>query len=177
MTVIPGAGQPFRRDRVVLRPGPRLQNVEEPESHRLLDLRIAIDFDVRAGPEFVEIPPLLGEEAIPAGEPRDRQRAGDLGLERRAGSLVRPAVTYVLHDPQPGARLDLRGDGAAAQIRKRLGVRPHRFRSINAQTGENNMKSGTRRWADLSYGFTLDTESRTCPTLLTSIPKHPLIKP
>jgi len=43
--------------------------VKQPEAHRLLDLGVAVQFDIGTVPELVQVVPLLGEQAIPAGQP------------------------------------------------------------------------------------------------------------
>jgi hypothetical protein len=76
--VVAGAGQPLRRDGAHLGAGARLQDLEQREPHRLLDLRVAGDLHVGAGPEGVEEGPLLGEQLIPSGEPGQRHGGRDL---------------------------------------------------------------------------------------------------
>ncbi|GAA2556431.1 hypothetical protein GCM10010435_28880 [Winogradskya consettensis] len=51
--------------RARLRPG--LQDVEHPEPHTLLDLRVTVQFDVRGRPEVVEVCTLLRGEDIKSG--------------------------------------------------------------------------------------------------------------
>jgi len=46
--------------------GLRLEDVEEREAHRLLDLGIAVDLDVSAIPEVVQIGVLLLGQGVPA---------------------------------------------------------------------------------------------------------------
>jgi hypothetical protein len=38
--------------------------VEQPEAHRLLDLGVAVQLDVGAVPELVQVGPLFGQQAI-----------------------------------------------------------------------------------------------------------------
>ena len=51
--------------------GAGLECVEEPEPHRLLELGVALDFDIGARPELVEVSALAFEQGIPAGVLRD----------------------------------------------------------------------------------------------------------
>ena len=70
MTVVSRAGQALGRDRAVLGARAGLQDVEQPEPDRLLDLRVAVDVDVGAGPEVVEVLALFGGQAVPADPAR-----------------------------------------------------------------------------------------------------------
>jgi hypothetical protein len=60
VAVIAGPGQPFGADYSLLCPGAGLERVEEREAHGLLELEVAVDLDVGARPELVEIASLLG---------------------------------------------------------------------------------------------------------------------
>ena len=84
--VVPGAGQPLRRDRPPLGPRAGLERVEEREAHRLLQLGVAFELDVGAVPELVEVRPLCGDEPVPAGVPRLGERGDDLVAQRRHAS-------------------------------------------------------------------------------------------
>jgi hypothetical protein len=123
--VVAAAGQALGRDRPVLGPRAGLQDVEQPEAHRLLDLGVAIHLDVGAVPELVEVGPLLGQQAIPAGQVGAGQRADDLVDQGRPGPLARPAVADVLHDTQLVARSQLGRHRGPAQIRVGLGAAVH----------------------------------------------------
>ena len=68
--VVAGAGQALGGDRAPLGPGARLEDVEEREPHRLLELGVAFDLDVGALPEVVEVRALLGEQPVPAARVR-----------------------------------------------------------------------------------------------------------
>src|SRR6266567_7826626 len=68
MAVVAGARQPLGRDGTPLRTRSCLQDMEEREAYRLLDLWIALEFDVCMCPEVVQVGPLLGEQALPAGQ-------------------------------------------------------------------------------------------------------------
>src|SRR5207344_3032401 len=74
VAIVAGARQPFRRDWPALRTSSRLQDVEECEAYRLLDLRVALQLDVCTRPEVVQVGALLGEQAFPASQPRGGQR-------------------------------------------------------------------------------------------------------
>ena len=116
MTVVARARQPLRRDWPALRTGSRLQDVEEREAHRLLDLQITLQLDVSTRPEVVQVGPLLGEQAIPAGQPRGRKRSHNLVLDRRPRTQARPAVGDEFDDAQLFTRLQPRGDGHTGDI-------------------------------------------------------------
>ena len=87
VAVVAGARQPFRRDGPPLPTRSRLQDVEEGEAHRLLDLRVALKLDICTRPEVVQVGPLLGEQALPAGQPRGGQRGDDLVAGWQAASV------------------------------------------------------------------------------------------
>ena len=55
VAVVAGAGQALGRDRAALRPRARLERVEEREADGLLELAVAVDLDVGARPEVVEV--------------------------------------------------------------------------------------------------------------------------
>ena len=116
MAVVARAGQPLAGDRALLGPGRRLQDVEQPEAHGLLDLGVALQLDVGAGPEVVEVGALLGQQAVPARQPRRGQRRHHLVVDRGPGALARPAVGQVLDDPQLLARLQPGGDRQPADV-------------------------------------------------------------
>ena len=82
VTVVPGPGQPLRRDRPVLGARPGLQDVEQAEADGLLYLHVPVDLDVRALPELVEELALLGDHALPADQLRGGERARHLVDER-----------------------------------------------------------------------------------------------
>ena len=60
--------------------------MEEREADRLLQLGVALDLDVGALPEVVEVRALLGEQPVPAGVARRGERRGDLVAQRRHAS-------------------------------------------------------------------------------------------
>src|SRR5260221_10584821 len=68
VTVVAGTRQPFCWDWPSLHTSSRLQDVEEGEAYRLLDLRVALQLDVCTPPEVVQVGTLLGEQALPAGQ-------------------------------------------------------------------------------------------------------------
>ena len=88
MPVIARAGQALGRDRPLLAPGSGLQGVKEGEADRLLQLRVALELDVGAGPEVVQILPLLPAAALPADVASAGAGGGDLVAERRGGALA-----------------------------------------------------------------------------------------
>ena len=109
VAVVAGAGQALGGDRPPLGPGARLQHVEEREAHRLLQLGVALELDVGALPEVVEVVALVGDQAVPAGVARLGQRGGDLVAQRRQRALARPAV---------GEQLDHRSRWPGSQRRR-----------------------------------------------------------
>ena len=60
--------------------------MEEGEPDRLLELSVAVDLDVGAVPEVVEVRALVGDESVPALVASAGERAADLVADRRAGS-------------------------------------------------------------------------------------------
>ena len=86
VAVVARPGQPLGGDRPLLAAGARLQRVEQPEADRLLQLGVAVDLDVGALPEVVEVGALLGEQPVPAACARPGQRRGDLVADRRRAS-------------------------------------------------------------------------------------------
>jgi hypothetical protein len=59
VSVVARSGQALGRDRPLLAPGRSLQDVKQREADRLLQLRVAVDLDIPALPEVVEILALL----------------------------------------------------------------------------------------------------------------------
>ena len=93
-------GQTLGGDRSPLRPGAGLQRVEQAEAKCLLQLGIAVDLDVRAVPEVVQVGALFGEETVPAGVLRLCQRCRDLIDDRRRRALAGPPIGDELDEPQ-----------------------------------------------------------------------------
>ena len=114
--VVAGPGQALGRDRPELGPRPGLQDVEQPEAHRLLDLGVAVHLDVGAFPELVQVLLLLGQQAIPAGQVGAGERADHLIDEGGPGPPARPAVADVLHDVQLLTGRHLGRDRGPAQV-------------------------------------------------------------
>ncbi len=98
--VIPGAGQALGRDRSLLAAGAGLQGVKEREADRLLQLGVALELDIGAGPEVVQIGTLVGQQAVPAPVLGGRPGGGDLILQGGYRPLSRPSVAQQLDDPQ-----------------------------------------------------------------------------
>ena len=96
--VVAGAGQALGRDRAPLGARTGLERVEEREAHGLLQLGVAVELDVGAVPELVEVGALPGDEPVPAGVPRLGQRGDDLVAERRMRAPARPGVGEELDD-------------------------------------------------------------------------------
>ena len=128
MAVVARAGQALGRDRALLGAGARLQGVEEREADRLLQLGVALELDVGALPEVVEVRALVREQPVPAGVARLGERGDDLVAQRRHRALARPAVGEELDDAQPLARREVGGDRDAAEVgpalRRRRRSRP-----------------------------------------------------
>ena len=100
VAVVAGAGQPLRRDRPALAAGARLQRVEEAEADRLLQLGVAVELDVGALPEVVEVGALVGDQLVPAGVAGLGERRADLVAQGRDRAPRRPAVGDELGDRQ-----------------------------------------------------------------------------
>src|SRR6185312_14272219 len=83
MAVIARTGQSFGRNRAMFRTRPGLEDMKKREAYRLLDLRVTLDLDVRAPPEVVQVGPLLGKQALPAGQARCGQCGHDLVVDGR----------------------------------------------------------------------------------------------
>jgi hypothetical protein len=131
VAVVAASGQALRRDRPHLGARAGLQHREDREAHRLLQLRVAVDLDVGALPEAVQVLALVGEQPVPAGAERGGQCGLGLIAERRGGSPARPSVREHLHDPQLLARLELRRDRQAGEIGLALDVRERARRAVD----------------------------------------------
>jgi hypothetical protein len=59
-----------------------------PNADRLLDLGVAVDLDVGALPEVVQVGALLGQQPVPAGQLGGGQRARHLVAQRGQGPLA-----------------------------------------------------------------------------------------
>ncbi len=129
--VVAWTGQALGRNGPPFSPGSRLEDVEEREAHRLLDLGIAVDLDVSAIPEVVQIGVLLLGQGVPAHPTRAGERRGDLISQRRPRTIRGPAVGDELDDAQPLARLEGGGDRHPAQIREALGRHLRRRRTLD----------------------------------------------
>ena len=119
--VVAAAREALGRDRPVLRPGARLQDVEEREADGLLEREVAVELDVRPVPEVVEVLALRLAQAVPAGPPRGRERRLGLVAQRRQRALARPAVGQQLDDAQRLPGLQLRADRHAREVGLALG--------------------------------------------------------
>ena len=126
VAVVAGPGQALGGDRALLGAGPGLERVEEREAHGLLELGVALELDVGAVPEVVEVRALAGEQAVPARVSRLGERGDHLVADGRERALARPAVGEELDDPQAlalarGRPRRSRGRRRAA-LRERLGA-------------------------------------------------------
>ena len=131
MPVVAGAGEPLRGDRAQLGAGAGLQRVEQPEADRLLQLGIALELDVGAVPERIEVRALRVDEAVPAGMARLRQRRDHLVADRRERAPARPAVREELDDAQARSLLEIGRDGDAADVRAGLGGDVRAIRTVH----------------------------------------------
>src|SRR5258708_11154696 len=104
VTVVAGTRQPFCRDWPSLHTSSRLQDMEEGETYRLLDLRVALQLDVCTPPKVVQVGTLLGEQALPAGQACGPERSPDLIEDGRPRAHARPALANELDNAQPLAR-------------------------------------------------------------------------
>src|ERR1035441_4328776 len=98
MPVVAGAGEALRGNSASLRTGTGLQDVEKPEPDGLLDLVVAVELDVGPAPEVIEVPALVGEQAVPARLHGFAERGLDLVAQRGHRAVSRPAVRDELHD-------------------------------------------------------------------------------
>lgn len=118
--VVAGPGQSLGGNGPLLRAGACLEYVEEGEADGLLDLLVAVDLDVGAGPEVVEVAALFVQESLPAAVGRGRQGRVDLVAHRGPGAGPGPAVGDQLLQPQPLSRLQDGGDGQPGQVHRLL---------------------------------------------------------
>ena len=85
--VIAAAGQPLGRDRPLLRPRAGLQDVEERETHGLLQRQVAVELDVRArSQKSSRYARCAATQPVPAGAPRRGERAPRPGRAATAAS-------------------------------------------------------------------------------------------
>ncbi len=107
VAVVAAAGQALGGDRVAVAAGRGLEHVEEGEADRLLQLGVAVDLDVGAGPEVVERVALRLGEPIEAGVSGLGQGRLDLVPHRRHRALRGVTVGEHLVDDQRLARLEV----------------------------------------------------------------------
>jgi hypothetical protein len=75
-----------------------VENVEEGEADRLLDLGITVDLDVGGRPEVVQVDALLCDEAVPANLDRSSECGGNLVAHCGLRTLGRPAAGSVVDE-------------------------------------------------------------------------------
>ena len=131
VAVVAAAGQPLRGDRPALGARSRLEHLEDGEAGRLLERGVAVELDVRAPPEVVEVLALRGEQPVPARAQRRGQRRVDLVAHRRQRAPARPAVGEELHDPQPLALVQRGRDRHAREVRLALGAGDDALRPVD----------------------------------------------
>ena len=86
VAVVARPGQALGGDRALLGAGAGLERVEEREADCLLQLGVAVELDVGALPEVVEVRALRLEQALPAGVPRLGERGDGQVAARPAAS-------------------------------------------------------------------------------------------
>jgi hypothetical protein len=116
VAVVARAGQALGGDRPPLGARPGLEDVEEAEAHGLLDLRVAVELDIGAGPELVEVVGLARDEPFPAGVAGLGEGGGDLTANRRQRARARPSVGEELHDLEALTDQQVRVDGDACEV-------------------------------------------------------------
>ena len=114
--VVPGAGEALRADRALLGPRAGLQRVEEREANRLLQLGVALELDIGAPPEIVQIGALGLEQPIPAGVPRFGERSDGGIPDGRERAPAGGAVGQELDHAQPFSRGEVGGDRHPADV-------------------------------------------------------------
>src|SRR5690606_24261157 len=92
VTVVARAGQSLGGNRPHLVACTGLQHVEYAEPDGLLDLRIAIDTDVRVVPELVQVLPLRLDQPVPPRVAGGREGGGDLVTQCGHRASAGPAV-------------------------------------------------------------------------------------
>ena len=128
VAVVARARQALGGDRSLLGAGSGLERVEEPEPHGQLKLGVAVDLDVRAAPEIVEVGALSVDEALPPGVPCLSQRPHDLVAERRVRTPRGPGIGDELDDAQtlPGRKVGCDRHTCVIPEALHRGVRPGR---------------------------------------------------
>ena len=121
VAVVAGAGEAFRPDRALLGAGAGLERVEEREADRLLQLEVAVQLDVGALPEVVQIGALRLEQALPARVPRLGERGDGQVSDGRQGPLARGTVRQELDDLQALSGSEISGDRDSAHVGRGLG--------------------------------------------------------
>src|SRR5215211_6985215 len=86
VSVVARAGQSFGGYRPPLRASTRLEDMEESEADRLLELIVPFKFHVGATPEVVEVVALGAQESLPAAATRGGECRFDLVAHRRQGA-------------------------------------------------------------------------------------------
>ena len=143
VAVVARARQPFGGDRPLLGPGARLQRLKEAEADRLLQFVIAVDLDVRPGPEVVEVLALgLLEPLEPLGE-RRLQASVDLVAEPLHRLLRRPVVGEELDDAQRVAGGQRGGEREPAEVRLALDERFDLVRRVDHVLHSSGQREAT----------------------------------
>lgn len=123
VAVVAGPGEPLGGDGALFGAGVGLEDVEEGEADGLLDLLVAVDLDVGASPEVVEVGPLVLQQPPPAAVRGRRQRRLDLVAHRGPGADAGPAVCDQLLHAQPLSRFQHGGDGQPGHVHVALTAR------------------------------------------------------
>ena len=123
VAVVAGPGQALGRDGAPLAPRRGLENVEQREAQRLLDLGVAVELDVGAVPEGVQVLALGPGEPVPALGHRVLEASVDLVAQELDRLLRGPVVGQELDHAQRLAGLEPGRDGHAAEVGLGLGQR------------------------------------------------------
>jgi hypothetical protein len=100
VALIAAAGDALGRHAEALGAGGRLHELEEVEADRLLDVRGAVDLDVRAAPERLDLGGVILLDAVIAGRGGTVERAVDAREQVAVGRLRGPVVGDELRQPQ-----------------------------------------------------------------------------
>jgi hypothetical protein len=120
VAVVAVAGQALARNTAPLGAGGAREHVEQREADRLLELRVALDLDVGAFPEVIEVGALLCQQHLPASLLGGTQRGGHLIAQRGQRALLRPAIGDVLDHVELLAGLQHVGEHVPRDVGRRL---------------------------------------------------------
>ena len=121
MPVVARAGQALGGNGPLFAAGAGLQRVEEAEADGLLQLGVALDLDIGAMPEAVEVLALAGHQSVPPGVHGSSNGRCNLVAQGEGRPLRRPPVGQDLDDPQRLSRGQVGCDQAAGQVGEGFG--------------------------------------------------------